>query len=358
MLRLTHTLVVLAALIASLPACAMAQANLAGTTEPDPLPGLPRPPDQPGSLLQPAPTTQLYADPELQSPYLAYDPRLDPVELPHPGWIFDVETGILGANVISRLGQTTTPMPGVAPVPMAALNWNVSPRIELGYRLPSGFGEFDFAYRYLWADGTGSTAAGSIASPDGAAALVSHLNMSVWDLDYANHETSLWPTWDMKWRIGVRAADIAFDSTATETIAAASAGSGIYARGVECDFGGIGPHAAVELKRRPNSWGLGLVAKVECAVLFGEAHQQFTQAPTTGPASVTDFSNPEGVPEVSGFVGLDWHPRCSPSLDLLLGYSGEYWWNVGRISNPDIYSGQSAGEVVAQGVVLRLECNY
>ena len=36
----------------------------------------------------------------------------------------------------------------------------------------------------------------------------------------------------------------------------------------------------------------------------------------------------------------------------------EYWWNVGRLSDPDFYNGQSAGEVGAYGAVLRLEYNY
>ena len=61
---------------------------------------------------------------------------------------------------------------------------------------------------------------------------------------------------------------------------------------------------------------------------------------------------------LSGFLGLDWRPRCRPNLDLLFGYTAEYWWNVGRLSDPDIYDSQTAGEVGIQGAVLRLEYNY
>ena len=61
---------------------------------------------------------------------------------------------------------------------------------------------------------------------------------------------------------------------------------------------------------------------------------------------------------LSGFLGLDWRPPCRPNLDILLGYTAEYWWNVGRLSDPDIYNGQSAGEVGSHGAVLRLEYNY
>ena len=61
---------------------------------------------------------------------------------------------------------------------------------------------------------------------------------------------------------------------------------------------------------------------------------------------------------ISGFLGLDWRPASRPNLDLLFGYTAEYWWNVGRMSDPDIYDGQSAGEVGIQGAALRLEYNY
>jgi hypothetical protein len=61
---------------------------------------------------------------------------------------------------------------------------------------------------------------------------------------------------------------------------------------------------------------------------------------------------------LSGFLGLDWQPPRYPHVDILLGYTAEYWWNVGRLSDPDIYNGQSAGEVGLHGALLRLEYNY
>ena len=61
---------------------------------------------------------------------------------------------------------------------------------------------------------------------------------------------------------------------------------------------------------------------------------------------------------LSGFLGLDWRPPRRPNLDILLGSTAEYWWNVGRMSDPDIYNGTSAGEVGAYGAMLRLEYNY
>jgi hypothetical protein len=381
MVRSTSSLIVLAALIASYPAPAQGQTpdrpvtDLAGSTEPNPLSGLPRPPDQPASLLQPAPTGQAYACPQLERPYFERDPRLDPADLPHPGWLFDVQLGIMGSSVVEHLGQTDPPgqvtvaVPGTAHtsdvviVPMAALNWTVSPRFEVGYRLPSGFGEVDVAYRFLMAEGTGSTA-NPIAAPDATAALQSHLDMNVGDLDYASRETSLGEMWGMKWRIGLRYADVLFDSQADESLDAARAASGIFERSISNNFWGIGPHATLELNTRRNPCGLRWVGRLDTALLFGEVEQQFAELSTSrGPGGLplsgeTHLVNGQQVPMLGGFLGLDWRPACRPNLDILLGYTAEYWWNVGRLSDPDIYNGQSAGEVGTHGVVLRLEYNY
>ena len=109
---------------------------------------------------------------DLECPYFEKDPLLDPVCLPHPGWLFDVEMDILGTHVFNHVGETdpTVVPPGVngVNVPMATLNWTVSPRFEAGYRLPSGFGEFDVSYRFLLTNGVGTLPAGTPASPTSA----------------------------------------------------------------------------------------------------------------------------------------------------------------------------------------------
>jgi hypothetical protein len=286
-----------------------------------------------------------------------------------------VELGIVGSSVVEHVGQTDPPgqvavaVPGTAHasdvviVPMAALNWSASSRFEAGYRLPSGFGEVDLAYRFLMAEGTGLTA-DPIAAPDAPAALRSHLNMQIADLDYASRETSLAPSWGMKWRIGLRYADVFFDSQADEPLAAATAGSGIFERSISNNFWGIGPHAGLELNQRRNSWGLGWIGRLDCALLLGEVEQRFAELSTLhGPGGVplsgeTHLVNSQQVPMLSGLLGLDWRPPRYSNVDILLGYTAEYWWNVGRLSDPDIYNGQSAGEVGSHGVLLRLEYNY
>ena len=165
------------------------------------------------------------------------------------------------------------------------------------------------------------------------------------DLDYAAHETSSGPTWDMKWRIGVRRADALFDSRADELPAlAAPPGSGFYERTISNTFWGIGPHAAVELRRQCNDCGWGLVGRLDGALLFGRVRQTFTETSTANVVNSYNLSNLEQVPILSGFLGLDWRPPRFPSLDLQLGYTGEYWWNVGRLSDPDMYNSQTVAK--------------
>jgi hypothetical protein len=349
-----------------------ANAGNAGETfaaaEPNPLPNLPRPPEQPASLFQPPPSGATYGCPDLECPYLQPDPRLDCVGPSRPGWLFDVELDYLGSHVFDHVGQfampTAVPVPFAVSVPMARLDWTASPRFELGYRLPSGFGEFDFSYRFLLASGSGTTD-DPIAAPAAPAALLSHLQLRVADFDYANHETSLetmlGPGYGMKWRIGLRTADAIFDSRADEPLAAAAlpAGSGFFERSISDHFWGIGPHAAVELSRRWESTGLGVVFRLDSGILFGQVTQKFGELSTVpGGSASYEFNNLQQVPMLSGFLGLDWRPACLPNLEFQAGYRGEYWWNVGRMSNPDLYNGQTAGEFGLNGAVFRLQYNY
>jgi hypothetical protein len=366
MVRLIHILVVAAALSGAWPVHGIAQqadvpakpvADAAGAAEPNPVPGLPRPPEQPASLLRTAPAAPAYACPDWECPYFERDALLDPAGLPQPGWLWDVELDVLGSHVKETLGAFTPPAPSVPTVPMARLDWAASPRFELGYRLPSGFGELDVAYRFLLTEGTGSTPAGAPASPDAAAALRSRLQIHVGDVDYASRETSLGPAWDMKWRIGLRTANVFFDSRADEPVAAAA--GGVFERSISNNFLGVGPHATLELGKRRNAWGLGWVGRLDGALLFGEVHQKFAQVSTTaGAGDLLDLEDHVQVPILSGFLGLDWRPPCHPNLAILLGYTGEYWWNVGRLSDPDLYNGHTAGEVGLNGVLLRVEYNY
>src|SRR5262249_16955363 len=326
---------------------------------PDVLPGLPRPPDAPRSLFQGPPPVPPYSCDPLPGPYFERDPQLDPPARPPPGWFADVELGIVVPHVKNKLidvVQIGTNAPDTVTLPSAGLNWTVAPRFEMGYRLPSGFGEFAVSYRFLATEGTETT-----LGPDAPAALKSRLDLNVVDLDFASREfhTLQCPYLDMKWRVGLRWADVYFDSRAVEPFDAAAAGSGVFEQRTSNNYWGVGPHAGLELSRRFDDAGLALIGKVDGATLLGRIRQGFFETSTSlGPdgqllTGVTRASGSQSGTMGKTYVGLRWGPPQNPKVHVLLGYQYEYWWNVGRNS-----ATTSRGELSDQGVLLRAEFNY
>jgi hypothetical protein len=327
------------------------------TAAPDVLPGLPHPPDAPGSLFQKASPSPAYSCEPLPGPYFEEDPLLDPPELPPVGWFAGLDLGIIKPHIKNRLTDTVR-IDGLAPntarLPTAPLDWTVVPRVEVGYRLPSGFGGIALAYRFFGTDGSES-----ILGPDGPANLRSRLDVNVVDLDYQSWEMSLWPNWEMKWWFGLRQANIYFDSQENESLATAAAGSGISATRTTNHYLGWGPHYGLELDRHWNETGLSFVTWADGATLLGRTVQHYQQiSPTLSPGGMplvgeTKESNPQTVPIVSLFLGLSWQPPRYHYFKFSVGYEYEYWWNVGRISNTT-----PRGEMSDQGILLRAEFSF
>jgi hypothetical protein len=330
--------------------------------EPDILRNLPQVADTPASLLAPAPPPAP-GGADFERPYFKRDSLLDPLELPPPGWFFDVDLDALHAHVKNQL-NTGVPNPATGAInqiglPSADLNWAFSPRFELGYRLPSGFGEFLLSYRFLATDGSEL-----IEATDGPGRLSSLLDINQVDLDYACEEMSLWPHWDMRWHVGLRYSYVYFDSQSDEAFAAAAAGSGIYEARTTNSFVGIGPHAGVDLSRNFGcGCGLGFVAKADFAMLFGRVRQQFIEHTTTPGADgqplvgEVSASDSVGVPVLTLQAGLGWKPPNYPRANFFLGYQYEYWWEVGLLANIN-NGGGTFGELSDQGFVLRAEFNF
>jgi hypothetical protein len=325
------------------------------TEAPNPLPDLPRLPEEPRSLLA-APAPAVLAAVELPGPYFEADARLDPPCLPAIGWFASTEVEIVGAHVKNRLFNTVSIAGGplnLVHLPSGELNWTVAPRLDLGYRFPSGFGEILVSYRGLATDGTQS-----IITSDGPATLHSRLDLNVADLDYACWEFSLWPNWDIKWRIGGRFADVFFDSREVQPFAQAAAGNGIVESRVTNNYWGIGPHWGVELARHIDEYGLAFVCRADGAVLLGHIRQGFFETSTIpGPGGLlhgeTTVSGNQAVPMLNAQAGLGWRPPAWPQWLFFAGYEYEYWWNMGRES-----STSSRGEMSNQGVAVRAEFSF
>ncbi len=314
---------------------------------PDPLPGLPRPGDQPDSLFRSAPA--VYSCDALPGPYCDGDPRLDPSVLPQPGWVADAELGIVVPRMINnpRVAIPTVNGPTALDVHTAPLDWTASPRLELGHRLCEGLGEFVAAYRFLGSEGTGSG-----QGPDAPDFVRSRLFINALDLDYASNELSICRWW-MKWHLGMRAVDVFLESTADEPVAAAAAGSGFSERRFRDHFWGVGMHATLDLERRIDERGFFVLARVDAATMLGRVTQSFTEVGTAPGTNVElHRSNAAEVPVINASFGAGWRPPRNQCLRLFLGYQFEYWWNVARVE-------EDAGtQIYDQGVLLRADYNY
>jgi hypothetical protein len=328
----------------------------------DPLPGLPRLPDEPRSLLQ-QPPPNLFGT-TLTGPYFEHgNTRLDPPELPPPGCFVAVEIDPTVAHVKNDLSNSTIPtnmLGEIVRLPSARLDWTVSPRFEVGYRLPCGFGAVVLGYRFLATDGSGT-----IQGPDALESLKSRLDFNVADLDYASWEISLFPhvlehTCDMQWRFGLRFASVFFDSQAVEPFAAAAApgGSHVFERRNADSWSGVGPHVALDLGWRFGDSGWSLVGKTDFFLGLGRIHQTFVEVPTNpGAGGELRDDRSQAVPVLNVQAGLRWKPPVWPKSFIFAGYQYEYWWNVGRNSitvPPDL----SNGSFWDQGFVLRAEINF
>lgn len=320
------------------------------------LPDLPRLADEPRSLFAPPPPPGP-PPPALPGPYFVDDPLLNPPEWGTVGWFAGVETEIVNPHFISMIGQTVL-VGGVTPttvaLPSASLDWTAAPRFDIGYRLPSGFGDIYLAYRFFVTQG-----AQGVAGPDGPADLRSRLDLNVVDLDYASREITLFPQWLMRWHFGVRYMDMYWDSQELEPFGEAAAGTGIFATGESNSYWGIGPDWGLELAKRLGDSGFSIDSVVDGAILLGRIRQSFfadstTPAPGGGFLGADDhFSSSQAVPMFDVQLGVSWRrDPCAP-LRFFAGYEYEHWWNVGRINSIGTY-----GHMFDQGIVLRAEYNF
>ncbi len=318
----------------------------------DMLSSLPKPLDVPRSMFSPAtpegPPRSLVPD-----HYFEPDPLLDPPLLPSWGWFAGAEASLVGAHVKNEL-QNCVPFAGrmdTIALQSAPLDWTVSPRVEIGYRLPSGFGEFSLGYRFLTTQGSESA-----ELPLGPASLSSGLSINTFDFDYASRELSLGDNWVMKWRLGGRLAVFYFDSQAFQAFNEPALPAFVLAQHTTNLYAGFGPHAGLELTRHIGGSGFSFVGGADFATLLGRTKQDFLEAtsitPPNSPFNVSELrvSGSQDVPMVTADAGIGWQPPAYPFAQFFVGYHFEYWWNAGRLS-----TSSSRGEVSDEGVTFRAE---
>jgi hypothetical protein len=175
-------------------------------------------------------------------------------------------------------------------------------------------------------------------------------------VDYASREFSLWPRWEMKWRIGERTAWIFYDARDVESLATAAAGGGLVSERVTNSFNGFGPHGGFEIARNLGDSGWALLMKVDAAGMIGWLRQGFFAQDTAGATAQLHDVRPTDIPVLHAEIGLNWQSSCSSHhARFFVGYEYEYWWNVGRM---DASISTSRADMNDQGVVVRAGVNF
>jgi hypothetical protein len=331
------------------------------------LEALPRPRDLPASLFAPpAPPKTGFLT--IDAPYLACDPLLDPGHATPPGWFGGVEIQVVKPHLIPGLVNTVANpqqkqhmTSTTVALPSAALDWTVSPRVFLGYRLPSGFGEFMVSYRHLGTDGSGSVPAATVPT-----ALSSRLAFDMIDVDYNSREFSLGPRWDMKWTFGLRTLFLFFDSQFSQPFGQAAAGNGVFQARQFNNLFGMGPHAALELARRLGDSGWSLYARGDFAGTFDGSHEGwFTRSTTLGAGGQPLFGatrafGHQAAPIINARAGVTWQPSPASGLRLFVGYQYEIFWDLDRVNNvlTTPFNNPSKGTLWDQGIVFQATFRY
>jgi hypothetical protein len=279
-------------------------------------------------------------------PLLKGSPLLEEPVCAPPGWFGAVELDLVGPHINNHMSTSVTTNVGTDQVflPIAGLDWTISPHFELGYRFAQASGELLISYRFLSASGSETVQAFDATGNPGT--LHSTLGMNVIDIDYSARE----PAWamgcnlDWKWRVGVRIADIFFDSTAV---------SPLLEQRMSNNFVGAGPHAGLEMRYALGNSGWALLGRMDMAVVLGEVGQNFAEVfPTVPAGGATRLTQVQPAPVLGVQAGLMWTPSASPNFKLSLGYTFERWWTIGETSDPPY------GEVTVQGVFFRGEWRY
>jgi hypothetical protein len=338
--------------------------------QPDFLKSMPQPPAAPRSLYQPAPG--IGPPPPNLEHYWELDPLLDPPQWgQRPGLFWDVKFDIIHPTlfagrfknqVTTSAGQTVEVAPGAA-----NLNWTVAPRVELGYRLPSGFGGFAVSDRFFNSVGTAP-----FSGPAGSTIRTSNLGVNYTDWDYVSREYTPWTNenavWTLEWRAGIRLDYLWFTNRADQPFARAAGATGTFAQGDSGYDVGAGPHFGVAVDRKIPQNGLYLHMMLDIADTFTRQHQQFSALTTT--------LNAAGQPARGGFnqnfwqelpilnyqVGVGWQPPSLPNLKFYVGYVYEFWWQVSSNTNfPNnntTFSGAARAFFNNQGVVFQGGFNW
>jgi hypothetical protein len=286
---------------------------------------------------------------------LSGDPLLDEPCFPAPGCYAAVDVTALAPHFKNRIFGPVVFDPtftGIVHVPGAPLDWTAAPRLELGYRLPRGYGEFLLSYKSVVSEGSET-----LGPKDGNAWLHSRLNVNQVNFDYANYH-ALAPGWDMRWRVGVQLDAAFYDTRALQPLDLGDGTTLLDGQRVATNFVGAGPHAGLEIWRQLR-WvpGLALYLDFEGAAPLGELRNSFEQVffePGVGALGAATRRRTTQALGILGFeAGVSWSPPGWRSTRFTLGYHLDQWYSLGRDDDTG-----SMGSLTEHGIFFRLQFNF
>jgi hypothetical protein len=298
-------------------------------------------------------------------------PLLERPEAAPPGFVFNAESSVVWIHLRNQLQggfaqpfSVGLPPSGGMPVtgdivsfPGNRFDPTVTPRFEIGYRFPDGFGELRLSYRFLDSSGSDNVNVHGL----GPAAQHGRLDVNFVDLDFGTREFSLGPDWEMRTAIGLRYATAFFDSQVTfvnpVTVQEAQFGTAPFTRLTQSEAVAnryIGAHGVFEVGRKLPAPGLTLFGRLEGAGLYGRVHQTFRETFVETPGSTEiRVTNGVGTPMLATQVGLSYDVPNWDHFRIMIGYQFEMWWQFGRGDN-DL----SFGTLDDQGLFLRAEISF
>jgi hypothetical protein len=290
------------------------------------------------------------------------DHLLEEPTLPPAGWYFSVEAAAVGASVKDHISGPVTVSPDETDNIISLrtrLNWTVSPRFELGYRLPKGYGEFLASYSFLTTDGTGP-----VPSSQGTFQVKNRLSINTFDFDYANRNIvlTLSPRVQVRWKVGIEAATYFYDSQAKIVNPADAFDAGptsTLTQYVATRSVGAGPHAGLEFWYRLPVPGLSVYAQGDAASMYMHQDQTFTETVVAPDGAATlsgsnRMSQSQGMGVLGAQAGLHWSPPGRPWTSFFLGYQWHYYEQLGRQTGAT----PSNSAILVQGFFLRGEFSF
>jgi hypothetical protein len=293
------------------------------------------------------------------------DPLLDRPYSAQPGFFADVGVNVLWLHLRNQLrGPVFNEITGNTDT--VAFSGNkldpaVSPRFEVGYRLPDNWGSLSFGYRFLASQGHDQLTTGPEDVVQAPANQFGRIDYNMVDFFYGSREYSLDPNWNMRWGIGARMVFLYFDSRVDFINPASDAGT-ILAQSKSNHMRSYGPWGYLDIERRTGIPGLTLVGRTEAADSYARVDQIYRETVAGGPGAAAQtfsgrFTGASGPVMLRGVVGLSYTVPGWNYSRFLIGYQYEAYFEIGRLSP---FSGivDTRAQLDAQGLFLRGEFNF